>query len=77
MMELSNNQTGEEQLILHIMVDIAKTCDTPIYGVSIDPDHVRKLKKPIAMNVAYTILLMNYCNELHIYIIAHAQIFWE
>ena len=52
MMELSNNRTGEGQLVLCMMVHFTQNeSETPIYGVSINPENVRKLKKPIAMNV--------------------------
>ena len=51
MMELNKNVTEEGQLILCMMVHMAETCNSPIYGIRINPDHVRKLKKLVAINV--------------------------
>ena len=51
MMECSGDTTGEGQLILCMMVHMVETCDSPIYGISINLDHVCKLKRPVAINV--------------------------
>ena len=59
-MECDTRATGEGQLILSMLVQLAKTLESPIFGISINPEHVCKLKRPVAMNCYVIIFQIQY-----------------